>query len=367
MGRDTRLDDLGLDRRGFITVAGGAAATALLGLWATPARADDDPSGQPGKGGGGEPLVSVKQLGIQLFTIRDKVSSLGFAAVFAELQRIGYKEVEFAGYTQGGVGAITPAQIVQLLRDHGLTGIGSHVGYSSSNPAAVTFATNLNQVLDEAQTLGLPHIGTANSPARYGNTVDAWKRAAAEFNEYGAAAKARGMKFYQHNHAGEFGFATDRPGVRLYDVLLAETDPDLVFLEMDVYWAYAGQYRFSTRPNPAGGPAIATPFDPLDYVLAHPDRYPLFHAKDGVKDTAVPDGYRFSDAGDGDIDYQRFISSVEGRDRENQGQGRGRRKGRYEWIVERDDAPTANPNPPGSFITAERSFTYLRDLRDDNH
>ena len=65
------------------------------------------------------------------------------------------------------------------------------------------------------------------------------------------------MKFYQHNHAEEFSFATDKPKVRLYDVLLAETDPDLVYLEMDIYWAYAGQFRFGKRAD--GTPA---PFEP---------------------------------------------------------------------------------------------------------
>ncbi|GAA5041235.1 sugar phosphate isomerase/epimerase [Thermocatellispora tengchongensis] len=365
MGRD-----FSLDRRGFIAVAGGAAASALVGAWATPAAAQGDDDRGHGsthdrdfnrdfnRDRGRGRLVPRDRLGIQLFTIRDQVAGAGFAAVFAELERIGYKEVEFAGYTQGSVGPITIAQIKQLLDDHGLRGVGSHVGYHSSNPNAVTFATNLTRVLDEAQALGLPHIGTASSPARYGNTVDAWKRAAAEFNEYGAAAKARGMKFYQHNHGGEFGFATDKPEVRLYDVLLAETDPDLVYLQMDIYWAYVGQYLYSSRPDPNGGPPIPTPFDPLDYVLRNRERYPLFHVKDGVKDTTVPNGYRFADVGDGDIDYQRFIEAVQDRDK------RGRRKVRHHYIVERDDAPS---NPAGSFSTAERSHDHLTGLRETRH
>ncbi len=58
------------------------------------------------------------------------------------------------------------------------------------------------------------------------------------------------MRFSHHNHADEFSFATDNPRVRLYDVLLAETDPELVFLEMDIYWAYVAQYRFSRRRPP---------------------------------------------------------------------------------------------------------------------
>ncbi len=341
-----------LNRRGFIGVAGGAAATALLGSFGSAAAASETAGGA----GGRDALVPPGRLGIQLFTVRDKVSSLGFAAVFEELARDGYAEVEFAGYTQGSVGAITIPQIEQLLDDNGLTGIGSHVGYFSSNPAAYTFATNLTQVLDDAEALGLPHIGTASSPNRYGDTVDAWKRAAAEFNTYGAAAAARGMKFYQHNHAGEFGFATDQPSVRLYDVLRAETDPKLVYLEMDIFWAFVGQFRFSSRPDPANpsGPPIPTPFEPLDYVLSAPNRYPLFHVKDGAHDTTVPDGYHMTDVGDGDIDYQRFIRAV---------QRCARHRGRHNYLVERDDAVSPTANPAGSFSTAKRSYDYLRSLR----
>jgi sugar phosphate isomerase/epimerase len=350
MRRERKLN---LNRRGFIGVAGGAAATALLGAFGTPAAAGETAtSGHRGRGR----LVPRERLGIQLFTVRDKVSSLGFAAVFEELARDGYAEVEFAGYTQGSVGAITIPQIRRLLKNNGLKGIGSHVGYFSSDPNAYTFATKLDQVLDDAATLGLPYIGTASAPDRYGNTVDGWKRAAADFNAYGAAAKARGLKFYQHNHAGEFGFATDQPDVRLYDVLRAETDPRLVYLEMDIFWAFVGQFRFSSRPDPANpsGPRIPTPFEPLDYVLSAPNRYPLFHVKDGAHDTTVPDGFHMTDVGDGDIDYQRFIGAV---------QRCARRGGTHNYLVERDDAVSPTANPAGSFSTAKRSIDYLRSLR----
>ncbi|MGW7042044.1 sugar phosphate isomerase/epimerase family protein [Streptomyces avermitilis] len=335
-----------LSRRGMLGVAAGATAAALLGTAAaptasaaTPADADADAVAA----GRGRPVLPPGRLGIQLYSLRDKVSTLGFAPVFAELEKYGYDEVEFAGYTQGSAGPITLARLRRLARDHGLNPIGSHVGYYSDDPTAYTFAQNLTKVLDDAQALGLQHIGTASGPFRYGSTVDAWKRAAEEFNTYGAAAKARGMKFYQHNHSDEFSFAADKPNVRLYDVLLAETDPDLVYLEMDIFWAYAGQFRFSKRAD--GTPA---PFEPLDYVLKQPHRYPLFHVKDGVSDPANPFGYRMVDVGDGDIDYQRFISGV------------SRLKGErfaHHWQTEHD-------NPSESFTFARRSSAYLHTLRE---
>jgi sugar phosphate isomerase/epimerase len=330
-----------LTRRGMLGVAAGATAAALLGAAASPATAAT--AADTSAAGRGRPVLPPGRLGIQLYSLRDKVSTLGFAPVFAELAKYGYDEVEFAGYTQGSAGPITLAQLKRLARNHGLNPIGSHVGYYADDPNAYTFAQNLTKVLDDAQALGLKHIGTASGPFRYGSTVDAWKRAAEEFNTYGAAALARGMKFYQHNHSEEFSFATDNPKVRLYDVLLAETDPDLVFLEMDIFWAYSGQFRFSKRPD--GTPA---PFEPLNYVLRQPHRYPLFHVKDGVSDPANTYGYRMTDVGDGDIDYQKFISAVT------------RLKGErlaHHWQAEHDQ-------PTESFTFARRSSAYLHSLRE---
>ncbi|MEW2114089.1 sugar phosphate isomerase/epimerase [Streptomyces sp. NPDC005474] len=328
-----------LSRRNMLGVAAGATAAALLGAAAAPAGAATATAAL----GRGRPVLPPGRLGIQLYSVRDKVSTLGFAPVFAELRKYGYDEVEFAGYTQGSAGPITLAQLRRLARDNGLNPIGSHVGYYADDPNAYTFAQNLDKVLDDAQALGLKHIGTASGPFRYGSTVDAWKRAAEEFNTYGAAARARGMKFYQHNHSDEFSFATDNPKVRLYDVLLAETDPELVYLEMDIFWAYSGQFRFSKRPD--GTPA---PFEPLDYILRQPHRYPLFHVKDGVSDPSNQYGYRMTDVGDGDIDYRRFISAVT--------RLRGERLAHH-WQVEHD-------NPTESYTFARRSSAYLHSLRE---
>jgi sugar phosphate isomerase/epimerase len=331
----------------MLGVAAGTTAAALLGAASTPATAATGNTGDttaPAAAGNGRPVLPPGRLGVQLYSLRDKVATLGFAPVFAELEKFGYDEIEFAGYTQGSAGPITLAQLGRLAKNHGLNPIGSHVGYYSSDPNAYTFAQNLTQVLDDAEALGLKHIGTASGPFRYGSTVDAWKRAAEEFNTYGAAARARGMKFYQHNHSDEFAFAGDNPKVRLYDVLLAETDPDLVFLEMDIFWAYAGQFRFSKRPD--GTPA---PFEPLDYVLKQSHRYPLFHVKDGESDPSNQFGYRMVDVGDGDIDYHRFMSAVT--------RLRGERLAHH-WQTEHD-------NPAESFTFARRSSAYLHTLREN--
>jgi sugar phosphate isomerase/epimerase len=314
-------NDNTLSRRSFVRAAAAAAAAATLtsgGMVRRMALARGD----------GARLLPRNRLGIQLFTIRDRVTAVGFDAVFRELARQGYAEIEFAGYSQGAsLPPITVPEIRRLLDRHGLRGVGSHIGLTR-------FRDNLTQVLDDAQTLGLSYIGTANAPdalfppAERG-TPDAYHRAAELFNSFGAAARARGLRFYQHNHAGEFAIVD---GVRLWDIVIEETDPDLVYFEFDIYWAYVGQFLH-------GG------FDPIAYVNAQPRRFPLYHVKDAVRSSS-PNGYSFVDVGDGVHDFRRFFETVG--------------VPGHHYIVERDDAPA---NPAGSFSTAARSIAYLRSLR----
>jgi sugar phosphate isomerase/epimerase len=323
MSEQTRLS-----RRGFVGATAGAAAAATLG--APPAL------GHCGRDRGGGRLLPRSNIGIQLFTIRDQVATLGFEEVFRRLSEIGYREVEFAGYTAQGR-RWSNEELRRLLRRYGLRGIGSHVNYFSANPADYSFVTQLEQVLEDAEEIGLPYIGTASSPgARYGETVAGYQQAAEDFNTFGAAARRHGLRFYQHNHSGEFALEN---GTRLYDVILEETDPRLVFFEMDIFWAYVGQSRF---PG----------FKPHEYPWEQPNRFPLFHVKDGIDYSNVPDvtgqffDWDMTDVGDGDVAFEPFFCGLDTDD--------------HHFIVERDTAPD---NPAGSFSTAERSYDYLASLR----
>ncbi|MEV0040135.1 sugar phosphate isomerase/epimerase [Streptomyces sp. NPDC050804] len=312
------------DRRDFLraTVGTTVAIAAASVTGATAATASAATSGLS---------IPKDRIGIQLYSIRDKVTALGFGVVLPELARIGYREIEFAGYTQNTsiLGRqITLTEIRELLDDNGLRAVGSHVGIGN-------LRGNLQGELDAAQILGMPHLGTANAPSNQ-NTVAGYLAAAEEFNTWGAAATARGLKLYQHNHAGEFAFATDQPSVRLYDVFLRNTDPRHVYLELDVYWAYVGQHRW---PG----------FDPAAYVRNQPYRYPLFHMKDGDSNPSKADGFDIVEFGAGDLPYEKFIRDIGPR-------------ADHIGIWEQDTAPNTQPNPPGSLGAAERSFTALKGL-----
>jgi sugar phosphate isomerase/epimerase len=320
-------------RRKFVGAGAGAAAAAALGAKASAvlgagvekqAGAEADAYGGPG-------LLPANRIGLQLYSVRDQVSALGFAPVLQTLAQIGYKQVEFAGYTQGTTPEITVQQLRQLLDANGLAAVGSHV--SPSNDAS------MNQILDDAEVLGLPQVGISFVIPTSGTTVAGWQTLADSYNHYGQLAAARGIGFYLHNHFQEWSQCTDNPLQRGEDVLLLECDPRYVFFELDIYWAYVGQSMFGRG---------ATPFDPLlDYALPHRDRYRLWHVKDGLPNQAgvYPDPLdNMCDAGEGIIDFETFFCTVGQIDT-------------HTYLWERDNASS---HPQGALVSAEWSYVYMR-------
>ena len=308
-----------------------AASTVAVGVGATlgPTAASALGSVAAAPSSGRNRLVPVNRIGIQLYTVRDKVSQLGFRAVLEELADIGYSEIEFAGYTQGQVGAITPTEIRQLLDDNGLRAVGSHVNL---NP------NNIDAEIEKALILGMPHLGQGG-PINGTNTVAAWTAAAQTWNAMGEKAKAAGLKLYAHNHDGEFRFTSDDPSRRVYDLLWDEFDPSLVFFEMDVYWAHVGQYKY---PG----------FEPIEYVKRDPRRFPMLHLKDGKANPSSANGYDIIEFGAGSIDYQSFLSQL-------------RTRGQHYGLYEQDNASSVAepPNPLNSLGNARRSYTSIYGLR----
>src|SRR4051812_41669819 len=222
-----------LNRRNFLGLAGasaiGVAASPLLSSGIANAALDV-----------ASPDVPLTPLGIQLYTVRDKVTSLGFRVVFEELARMGYKEVEFAGYTQNTsiLGRqITIPEIRKALDDNGLKAIGSHIG-----AAQLVDPKQRDASFDIAVQLGMPYVGTANDfwgassnvndttndlhIYGTGRTISDIKACADSMNKAAVVAREKfGLKgIYQHNHQNEFAFTSDSDTVRRYDVFYDNLD-----------------------------------------------------------------------------------------------------------------------------------------------
>jgi sugar phosphate isomerase/epimerase len=275
-----------IDRREFLGAMGALAATAVLPACRT-ARATS----------------RISKIGLQLYTVRDLMKK-DVEGTLAAVAGAGYTEVEFAGYFTH-----TPAEVRAMLDRHGLTAPSVHTGDISPDAWA--------KALDAAHVVGHEYIVVPWIPEERRKTLDDWKRVAADFNRIAATAKAAGIQMAYHNHDFEFPLVEGRVP---YDVLLAETDPKLVQLEIDLYWITKGGQ------------------DPLAYFARWPGRVPLVHVKDSL---GAPDN-KMVDVGAGKIDWKRIFA-------------RSGQAGIKHYFVEHDQ-----PADPIASITA--SCAYLKQL-----
>jgi sugar phosphate isomerase/epimerase len=198
-------------RRKLLAGAGGAAALALADGLVAPASA-----------------AQIKAIGLQLYTVRtlfqkDPVATLGAIA------RIGYREVEFGG---GGYDTMDHAMLRRTMDRLGLKAPSVHISYEA-------LLARFDQSVAMAKTLGADTVVVPYMMPVH-RTEAGWQAVLPNFNRIADNLKTQGLGFAYHNHDFEF---TTRPGGRsLYDGLLAGTDPALVKLELDLYWAaHAGE------------------------------------------------------------------------------------------------------------------------------
>jgi sugar phosphate isomerase/epimerase len=373
---DERLrSTLGIARRRFLStctaVAAGAIAAPVLGAAPVHAAA---PAGAPATGTG-HALVPAGRRGIILYTVRDAIGRdplttplpSGFRAVFEQLARFGYRQVEFAGYRQhanapGGADleSVAGAKLLRRWLDaYGLRAQGNHGFIPPSWPLTTADTDTFKKHLEIANILGMPHMGTGGDPTGSSYQAD-WDVAADKWQTLGEIARAAGIKLYTHNHDAAYDFLLDggplddqgRPtrssGIRKLEYFLTVTDPRLVWLEMDVFWAHVAQYKFRTYTAHDGSTQTRI-FDPAGLVERYDRRYPLFHAKDGAVNTANGMGYDMVPFGTGVIDYTTFFSRV------------GHRNSHHP-MVEQDNAPSAT-DPAQSLRYARIGYDNLAALR----
>ena len=244
-------------------------------------------------------------LGIQLYTLRD-VFPRDVVGVLEGLHRMGYRELEFAGYADR-----TPAVLRALLDTLGLTAPAAHVPLEAVR-------SDLGGQLDACHAMGHRYLVVPWLPAELRPDLDGYRRLADEMNGIGRQTDAAGVRLAYHNHDFEFEtFGGDRPA---YDTFVEALDPAVVDLELDLYWITKAGY------------------DPLVYFERYPGRFPLWHVKDARgTDKAM------ADVGAGDIDWARLFAASE-------------TAGLRHAFVEHD-------SPADSLASARASIDFLTALR----
>jgi sugar phosphate isomerase/epimerase len=276
-------------RREVLRTLSAAAAAAAIPGWSSAGRAD-----------------RLKRIGVQLYTVRSALKA-DFDGTLRKVAAIGYKEVEFAGYM-----GRTPEEVRASLKQAGLSAPAEHVDLE-------TLEKDWNATVDAAHTVGHEYLVVAWIDAARRSTIDEYKRIADIFNRLGRQANAAGLRFGYHNHAYEM-IALE--GQVPYDVLLQNTDPDLVCFEMDLYWTTDGGK------------------DPLAYFAKYPGRFPLVHVKDRTANGQMVD------VGQGTIDWTAIFAHR-------------KQAGIKHEFVEHDE-----PGDPFASIAA--SYAYLKALRFPN-
>ncbi|MFY9925445.1 MAG: sugar phosphate isomerase/epimerase [Opitutaceae bacterium] len=225
--------------------------------------------------------VEPNPLGLQLWSLRKQLQA-NVSTGMDLVRSLGFTVVESAGTYD-----LTPKEFRAQADAHGLKIVCGHFPYER-------LQKDLDGVIADAKTLGVSNVIVAWVPHTGDFTVEDAHVAAQNFNKFGAALKAEGLGFGFHTHGYEFKPLAD--GTSAYDVLLKETDPSLVFVEMDVFWVVnAGQ-------------------DPVKLLQKNPNRYKMFHVKDmrkGATQVGYTGGAPVEDnvaVGQGRMDWPAILS-----------------------------------------------------------
>ncbi len=270
------------------------------------------------------------QIGLELYTVRD-LTAKDYEGTLTKVAAMGYREVEPASDYAG----MEPKQFRAMLDRLGLSVPSTHVG-ASEGP-------ELEKQLEGFQIMGIKYTevraprpaggGRGRGPG--GPTEESIKRQAEQLNRHGQLVKKFGMKMLMHNHTNEFAFLEGSTTRRPYDILLAETDPSLVAMQLDIGWAsVAGQ-------------------NILEMFAKNPGRFELWHVKDarGIREMtpqmAQSERQRAAKlvpVGEGEVDYKPIFA-------------RAQQAGLKHFCVEQDSAIEGD-----SLAAAKTSFVNLKKL-----
>ena len=250
-------------------------------------------------------------LGVQLFTIRNQ-AELDLVSVLRQVREIGYSEIE----TYSGLYKRAAPELRRIAEDAGL-----HI------PSGIFDYDDFDQKFGYAKDLGVRWMVCPSVPGNLWGSLDGFRIAAKRFNEWGRRARQSGMRFAFHNHNYEFREFDGKTG---YDVLVEETDPQLVFFEVDCYWiVQAGQDLL--RMLQRLGKRVR--------LLHLKDRKPGFPASTDLDSAAS----HFTEVGYGSIDWRAVLTEAERLQVEH-------------YYVEQDETPG---NPIDSIRS---SYQYLRTM-----
>ena len=218
-------------------------------------------------------MINVAHYGVQLYTFREAMMKEPIKTLQL-ISELGFKEIESARSSKGNYYGLSPKEMRDVCTNFGMKLVAGHVHLDD----------RWEETMDQAMESGQEYLIVSSMPSR-GQTIDNYKSVAMKFNQAGEMCRKNKLKFGYHNHAYEF--EADK-GMILFDILMDQTDPKLVHMELDLGWV------------------VAAGRNPLEYFEKYPGRFPLWHLKDmSIKEQTS------TEFGKGDLDIPMVMMAAE--------------------------------------------------------
>ncbi len=234
-------------------------------------------------------LAKSKQLtGIQLYSIRQDMQKDPLGTLKA-LAAMGFKYVEHANYINRKFYGYSPSEFKKILGDLGIKMPSGHtvMGKAHWDEGKKEFTDLWKYTVEDAAVMGQEFVISPWLDQSYRKNYDDLLRFMEVFNKSGELCKKSGMKFGYHNH--DFEFSEKLNGMTLYEIILKNTDPNLVIQQLDIGNLY-------------NGGAVA-----IDVVKQFPGRFPSMHVKDEIKATSGNEKYESTVLGNGIVGVKDVV------------------------------------------------------------
>ena len=192
-----------------------------------------------------------KSMGVQVWSVREPLAQ-DFRGSIKKLADIGFQYVEGYGLgVDGKMLEMDPSEYSRIVTDSGMEMVSTHCSYFQAEDA--------EKMRDLAMSTGVKHVNIA-----FLDEEDRqYHQVAENLNKIGEVFKEAGLLFGYHNHGFEFESQGEQIGM---DIMVSETDPDLVKFQLDLYWV------------------VKAGADPVAFIEKYPGRFSSFHIKDSAED-----------------------------------------------------------------------------------
>ncbi len=260
----------------------------------------------------------LEKIGFQIYTVRNQVKD-HLEATLEKLAGFGYDYAEIYGLTGEAVLGHPIQHVKKAFDDAGIEIRSAHCGTGFDGEVPGTMSYEWQKGVDAASELGVKHLVLAYLVENERKNLDDYKKVADLLNSCGEMSKKSSIQMGYHNHA--FEFETMEGQIPMH-FLMDQTDPDLVKLELDIYW--------STKAKQ----------NTIDLFRRYKGRINLWHVKDmKIEDESM------TEVGAGRIDWKEVFANAE-------------LSGMTSFFVEQDGNWTNS-----DVESLGQSYTYLNDLR----